>query len=287
MGDASRVVAVIPTYAPAHQVIALAQSLATQVHHIVISDDASPCTSDPVFRALRGIGNVTLIRHHMNRGIARGLNDGLAAAHEEGVEWLLTVDQDSVVGPDYVRHLVNEADQRLSAGEPLGAIGAERIRDASGEIGYPLRETAFGPITEEVIQTGTLWRVVELSHIGGFDEQLGIDAVDAAACLALRQRGFTVGIASGTHIEHRIGSARTLDIFGRHVMITGHSPQRRTSMLRNRLRLFPAEFRASPRHAVRTLRRVVVNQTVGLAIEGERLAKVRASLRGLRRHGER
>jgi len=117
--------------------------------------------------------------------------------------------------------------------------------------------------------------------IGGFDEGLGIDAVDAAACLALRQRGFVIGVVPGIRVEHRIGAGRTVRIAGRSVMVTGHSPQRRTSMVRNRLRLFPAEFRQSPRHALRTLRRVAVNQSLGLLIEGDRWNKVKASIRGI------
>ena len=146
---------------------------------------------------------------------------------------------------------------------------------------YPLRESSFGLITEELIQTGTLWNVSGMWAIGGFDERLGIDAVDAAACLALRKHGFTIAVAPGVRIEHGIGAARTVRVAGRSVMVTGHSPERRTSMVRNRLRLFPAEFRQSPRHALRTLRRVAVNHTLGLLIEGDRWRKVKASMRGI------
>jgi hypothetical protein len=64
-------------------------------------------------------------------------------------------------------------------------------------------------------------------------------------------------------------------------MVTGHSPERRASMLRSRLRLFPVEFNESPRHALRTIRRVAVNQTLGLFIEGQRWEKMKGTARGL------
>ncbi|HEY7821660.1 MAG TPA: hypothetical protein VIG24_02445, partial [Acidimicrobiia bacterium] len=167
------------------------------------------------------------------------------------------------------------------SGQPLGAIGAQHVVDASGALAYPLRDGAGGPITEEIIQTGSMWNVPALTRIGGFDESLGIDAVDAAACLALRQRGYLVAVAPEVRIEHTIGTSQMMRIAGRSIMVTGHSPARRTSMLRNRLRLFPAEFRQSPRHALRTVRRVAVNQSLGLAVESGRWEKLKGSIRGL------
>lgn len=160
-------------------------------------------------------------------------------------------------------NLVTDAQRRISAGEKLGAIGARVIADASGDMNYPESGVDGFLTTEELIQTGTLWRVNALEDFGGFDEVLGIDAVDAAACLALRERGWVVGLHDSLRLGHRIGNARTITIMGRKVMITGHAAERRATMLRNRLRLFPAEFRQSPRHALRTIRRVAVNQGVG------------------------
>lgn len=281
MPDAPPVVAVVPTFRPPESTRELLVDLAGQVDRVVVSDDASPVTSDELLREWESLAKVEVLRHDQNRGIARGLNDGLRVAVDLGSEWLLTVDQDSRLPDHYVDVLLALAQERASAGEKLGAIGAEVVVEVSGEMAYPLRTSPFGPTTDEVIQTGTLWNVAEMWAIGGFDERLGIDAVDAAACLALRQRGFTIAVAPGVRIEHSIGAGRTVRVAGRSVLVTGHSPQRRTSMVRNRLRLFPAEFRQSPRHALRTLRRVAVNHALGLLIEGDRWSKAKASMRGI------
>lgn len=276
-----RIMGVIPTYRPPHSVAELSNVLSRQVDHVVVSDDGSPCTADPVLRDLSQLRDVSVIRHTANAGIARGLNEGLRAAQEAGMQWLLTVDQDSWLPDDYVLTLFCDAQNRMKHGQLVGAIGAEVIADASGSLTYPLSETPYGLITEELIQTGTLWSVPALIDSGGFDESLGIDAVDAAACLRLRQRGFSLAISKGAFVEHTIGSARVLKVLGRQVMITGHSPERRSSMLRNRLRLFPAEFKQSPKHAIRTLRRVTLNQVLGLMTEGDRWEKAKGSIRGL------
>lgn len=279
------VVAVVPTFRPPHSTFDLVYSLAEQTSHVVISDDASPCSSDAVLRDMTSLTPVTVIRHTHNRGIARGLNDGLRVAREMDAEWLLTLDQDSQLPSHYVTALLQEAVHRTGAGEDLGAIGAEVVAETSGDMQYPLRQSTYGLVTEELIQSGTLWNVDRLSQIGGFDERLRIDAVDASACLKLRQLGMHIAVAPGLRIEHRIGSARTVHVAGRSIMVTSHSAERRASMVRNRLRLFPAEFRQSPRHALRTLRRVAVNQSLGLLLEGERWSKLKGSARGLRPSG--
>lgn len=134
----------------------------------------------------------------------------------------------------------------------IGVIALATVRDANGEIRYPTRYHGQVLVTEEVIQSGALWNVSALESIGGFDESLGIDAVDAAACLRLKEQGYLV------------------------------APARRASMVRNRLRLAPAEFKQSPTHAFRTLRRVGVNATLGALSGQDRWAKVKGSLSGLR-----
>lgn len=275
------IVAVVPTYRPTAALLDLLAVLRTQVPTVLVSDDASPCSSDRLLRAAHEDFSASVIRHDRNAGIARGLNEGLAAAQAQGAAWLISFDQDTIVGPDYIPALILEARRRVAAGIRLGALGAEYINDGQATLNYPADGAAAHLNTEELIQTGTLWNVRAIQDVGGFDEELGIDAVDAAACLALRQCGYQIGVAPGLAIDHAIGNSISINIAGRSIMITRHSPERRTSMLRNRIRLFPAEFRQSPRHALRTVRRVVVNQGVGLILEQDRWANLKASARAL------
>ena len=287
MAVTTGVVAVVPTYQPPPDTIALVAKLSRQITTIIVSDDASPCTSDHVLADIGRIPHATVIRHATNKGIARGLNDGLHIAQESGARWLLTVDQDSNLAADYIADLVEEAELRTSSGEPLGAIGARTIADAAGNLTYPESGAPGRLTTEELIQTGTLWSVTALAEITGFDQSLGIDAVDAAACLAMRASGLTLGISDYLSVHHHIGSGRMVTLGNRTFMVTAHSPERRRSMLRNRLRLFPAEFRESPTHAIRTLRRVAMNQGAGLILESNRIPKLMGSLRGLLLHRDR
>lgn len=282
-------VAVIPTYRPDRdELLALVAALRHEDVPTLVADDASPCTSDPVLASLAH-SHVPTVRHSRNAGIARSLNDGLRYASQSGSRWLLTVDQDSTVPDGYIAALLlaaSLAEAALGVGT-VGAVAAGTIDDDSGALGYPVTWRDGIATTEEVIQTGTLWSVDALVALGGFDERLGIDAVDAAACLALRSAGLHVTVAPEVSIGHRIGAGRQVRLLGRDVMVSGHPAERRTTIMRNRLSLFPAEFVQSPVHALRTLRRVTVQTALAVTVEDDRWAKAKASIRGMLPHRDR
>ena len=276
-----RVVAVIPTYRPPERLARLVRDVRAQVDDVVVYDDASPPADLSVLDVIDALG-FTVERGEVNVGIARGLNAGLASAARTGADWLLTIDQDSQVSDGLVANLVQAAAAAEQMGLHVGAVGVEVIADASGELRFPVVVERGIVTTAELIQTGTLWGVAALQAVGGFDESFGIDAVDAAACLRMRERGYRIVVAPGTSIAHELGAdARQVRILGRTVVATGHSPRRRETMVRNRLRLAPAEFRQSPMQAFRSLRRLLVNTALAVTIEDNRWEKAKASARGL------
>ena len=268
-----QLVVVVPTFNPPANpnLEKLVTTLALSGFPVLVSDDASVVTHDPALHQLRDIPGVRITRHLRNKGIARGLNEGLELARTVGATWLLTVDQDSLVTSDYIPTLLNFANtinNQLWTDNPIGAVAPASISDASGEITYPtkvLQASRANSLltTEEVMQSGALWNVQALDRVGGFDSDLAIDAVDAAACLRLREVGFVIAVTAEVTISHNLGAARQVRLFGRTVTVTGHSRSRRASIIKNRLKLAPAEFRQSPKHALRTLRRVAVNEVLG------------------------
>jgi rhamnosyltransferase len=276
----SRVVAVVPTHKPdPTQLHALLDRLTSWDIPVVVSDDASPQPT-----ALDALSpDVHLVRHAQHAGIARGLNDGLRFAQDASAEWLLTVDQDTSLEPGYLTALLDQLGRaHRSLSLPVGAVAAGWVQDASGPLHYPTTNLTGIPVTAEVIQTGTLWSVSGLGGIGGFDEDFGIDAVDAAACVRLRASGFAIVLAPQARLDHRIGQARKVTILGHPVMATGHSPSRRETMVRNRLLLASEEYHQSPLQALRSLRRLASGTLLALTIEEERWAKAKATARGIR-----
>jgi len=278
------VLLVIPTFRPTRSVIELVEKLKLTT---IVADDASPVTADSILRELTALPKTTVVRNFRNEGIARGLNQGVEYARINGYEWLLTLDQDSEVDADYARAILSaahESESLWSQRPTVGVIAPHQVIDASGVMNYPTRIVDAITVTEEVIQSGSLWRVSALAQIGGFDEKLGIDAVDAAACLHLREAGYLVALTDTVELHHNLGDSRQVNLLGKTIMVTNHSPARRATMVRNRLRLAPAEFKQSPVHAARSLRRVTVNSVLGGLTGTDRWAKTKGALSGLIPH---
>ena len=275
------VAAVIATYRPSSSLIDQARVVRAMVNRLVIVDDASPCTSDRTLRDVVAHGNVEVWRFPDNKGIARSLNIGLAKANDIQASWLLTLDQDSVLARHYVETLISDATRAAHAGIRVGAIGPRVIHDRAGVISYPEVLSHGWPSTAEIFQSGALWSVRALNEIGGFDESFAMDAVDAAACVALRESDYSILLSPDCTFQHSWGDGRRLKVFGRSVAVTEHSPARRATIVRNRLRLAPRELRQSPLQAFRSLRRVAVGTVLAVTVEQNRKEKLKSTLRAL------
>jgi len=200
-----------------------------------------------------------VLRMSDRSGIARSLNLGLEFANEVRASWLLTVDQDTTISDHHIEDALGFLNSAMGRRLRIGALGAARIQVDEHEIDLindPRKEFLDVP---ELIQSGSLWNVQAMTSLGGFSDVLGMDGIDAEACLRMRESGYLVMALHDLEIIHEIGDTRVRRILGRDVHITHHSRTRLNGMVANRLRLFPRELRQSPAHAFRTMRRVVTN----------------------------
>ena len=250
-------VAVVPTYKVTSISLPLIEGLTRECPTLIV-DDCSPCTSDSVLMTASNLG-AKVLRMPDRSGIARSLNLGLEFAHEVGASWLLTVDQDTTISKHYIGDALGFLNSDMGQHLRIGALGAARIHVDRHEIDLindPCEEARDIP---ELIQSGSLWDVQAMTSLGGFSDVLGMDGIDAEACLRMRESGYRVLALHELQIIHEVGNTRVRRILGRDVHVTHHSRTRLNAMVANRLRIFPRELRQSPAHAFRTVRRVTIN----------------------------
>jgi rhamnosyltransferase len=95
-----RVIAVVPTYRPDRDVLANVRQVARQVDDVVMVDDGSGADCSELLDAVEAEG-AHVIRLGENAGIASALNAGARAALARGADFVLTVDQDTVLPDGY------------------------------------------------------------------------------------------------------------------------------------------------------------------------------------------
>ena len=241
--------AVIVTYHPAPAVLErLLFALMPQTSLIVVVDNGSGATLQPVQEVARQQPRITLIENPTNTGIAAAQNCGIARARAGGCSHVILFDQDSLPPPGLVSGLLDAArsvggevvvgpciiDERLGVRMPFvrfGMLGVKRQRCAEGS-------AAVVP-ADFLIASGVLIPLSVFDKVGPMDEALFIDNVDLEWCFRARGRGVRLFGACGVQLVHTLGE-RAFCV-GRRV-IHYHAPVRQYYMMRNRILLYRRDY---------------------------------------------
>jgi dolichol-phosphate mannosyltransferase len=105
MLDQTRVAVVVPCYRADRHIAEVVRTLPAFVDDIVVVDDGSPT---PIAEALAAVVDprLVLIRHDVNRGLARAMATGYTAALERGAHVAVKMDGDGQMDPAHLPRLL-------------------------------------------------------------------------------------------------------------------------------------------------------------------------------------
>ena len=176
-----------------------------QVDLLVFVDNASG-NVDEVENSFLG-DRYVWIKNEENLGISGALNQLIEYADNNGYEWILTLDQDSICGENFVEKLLAVAveDSKTAMVGPLiidRGIADRGTFDAGLSSENPL------PDSEDVkliITSGALTNVEAVLDVGGFNNWLFIDEVDREICLRLLRKGYRLVRVNTIELNHEYG----------------------------------------------------------------------------------
>ncbi|PJZ16663.1 hypothetical protein BHU41_09325 [Lactobacillus crispatus] len=155
-----------------------------QVDKIILYDNGSK-NIEEVKNLLRKLKvDYILLTSIYNIGIAQALNNIARVAINKRYNWLLTLDQDSVVFPNLVKNYLLNLDV-----SNMGQICC-RLIDRNIKQNVQFSNDCSIKKVKYCITSGTLVNLKALKKVGGFDKNLFIDWVDNELCCALRKKGF-------------------------------------------------------------------------------------------------
>jgi rhamnosyltransferase len=214
------VLAVVVSYNGLDKLTRGVDALRPQVGRILVVDNGSEAETLTILDSLELDPRVEVIRLPENTGVAHALNVGVRLAKARGYEWLLTMDQDTVVDGTMVSafEAVLNQNPEFECLAPTLQRTSERALDAR-----PIRYA---------ITSGNLLKVRLFDEVGPYDEAFFIDCVDFDFCLRLRRAGHVLFRVPGAFMQHDVG----LPMPPRHPLrkfYTFHPPVRRYYMVRN------------------------------------------------------
>jgi rhamnosyltransferase len=217
------VLAIVVTYFPKSKVLRpLLKSLSLQVTELLVVDN-SPREDSSAWQAIlpltADMTNIRLVRFGENRGIAAGLNVGIDCALEEGFDFALLSDQDSLPDPDMVRVLVNVAMERQSVGKHVASVCPQyfdQTTNATAPFQVQPPERIFysrvdsdqaRPWLEIVtsITSGSLLTRDAMQKVGRMREDFFIDHVDTEWSHRARSMGYANYGTAQTRLTHELG----------------------------------------------------------------------------------
>jgi N-acetylglucosaminyl-diphospho-decaprenol L-rhamnosyltransferase len=209
---------------------------------LVVIDNAS--TDGSLDRIVRAVKPDRVIRNPVNLGYAAAVNQGIAATT---AEFVLPLNSDAAIAPDYVRHAHEIFDQ-----SPRVAVVGGRVLTTTGDVERgPLRVTFTMRVRDldldggrdcfrvdgscAMLRRSALEEVVATSGVGPFDPRFFIYGETIDLAFKLRALGWTTRYqplmraehvrshSSAVRIADKRGLMRQLVLASRHINVARHS----------------------------------------------------------------
>jgi rhamnosyltransferase len=277
----SEVCAVLVTFHPDEGLPARIERVLLEAAALVVVDNGSDEPELGTLRRLSADPRIALVLNFANLGVARALNLGIAKAGSMGYDWVLLLDQDTVVDPGMLNAMIGIR-AAYPAADRLAVIGAG-FRDVNkdGEETRTAGTAAAWEEVESVITSGSLIALATHAAVGPFREEFFIDLVDTDYCFRARALGYCIIETRQALMSHAIGAATLHRTFGVDKWTSNHSPDRRYYIARNDTVMlrdygqYPAGLWAAKSFGrrIRTCKRV-------LLYEQMKTAKIRSILEG-------
>lgn len=169
---------------------------------------------------------IEYIFNNGNLGIAKALNIGVEKAINDGYNWLLTLDQDSVLNKgifeEVFKVIENEDTSDAAIITPWHKTKLD-VEKPTQKIDYPL----------DVMTSGNFVNLDVVKKIGNFKDELFIDGIDIEFCLRIKKYNYKIIRLNYIEMEHNLGDIEYHKLFGKNWMCTNHNYIRNYYMARN------------------------------------------------------
>ncbi len=184
-------------------------------YRIVVVDNGS--TDDSVKELKSAFPQLNLIETKENLGFSGGNNLGIKFAFENRAEYVLLLNNDTVVSPDFLSQLVQQLDLDSTYGIVGPVIYHEQERQkiwwAGGSLDFWLNfhavtTTPQSDVTDLNFQTGCccLIRKEVVNKVGLLDEKYFLYYEDADYGARVRGIGYKIGLVRDSKIWHKVSS---------------------------------------------------------------------------------
>lgn len=215
---------------------------------------------------------IVLSHNEENIGIAAALNGLCTYAEENGYDWILTLDQDSVAPAGLVVGY-----SPYCQDERIGLLCPCILDRNYGAMSYDRGTTQETDDIDACITSASMLRISAWKAIGGFWDELFIDMVDFDLCWSLQKYGYRVVRVNSQTLYHEIGHSRKVKFLGKDNVVFNHSPFRCYYITRNTIAVGKKHGRSKKCWRMVLKRALLIN-----CFESDKLKKDKMIIKGIR-----
>ena len=279
-----KVAAVVVVYNDYRYLDGLVSALYNQVDEIFIVDNSDSVASVPA--AIVERKSVNYYRFGVNRGLGVALNKGIELSLKEQTDWILLLDQDSIVSSGMIGCMLDVCHETKSS-EDIGLICPNVYLSEKNSHQYPLqfgtllpkKITRTSDCVDFCITSGSLIRASILDEVGRMDEYFFIDYIDYDFCLKIRRRGYKILFVDKAIMRHRLGEGRKSRV---RLSYTSHVPLRIYYQTRNRLIVVSRYGKNCPSLVFMQITLLLLKFIKILVVEDRKIERLKFYFAGLR-----
>ena len=212
-------------YNPNESVLTNLNSYSNCVDVSVVVDNSD--TKNEISQSLKNDPNFIYIDMDGNKGIAAALNKGIEYLNSKNIDFVLTMDQDSLFPTKYYPNILKLVNKYKT---DYSVIGLNFNQDNGG-----LDEIIEVPYW---ITSGNFVNISDFMSVGGFMNELFIDYVDFELGYKFKKNGFKICYLKDFSLKHTIGNPIEIHLFGKTYYAMNHSPIRYYYRYRNAYYLY-------------------------------------------------
>lgn len=278
MGKDERSSAIVVTFHPRPEYLQNLAKIRTQVDVLVVVDNGSSSEQLPQIREACTASDITLIENGDNLGIAVALNVGVREAQRQECQWVVLLDQDSVLTDGFIAAMIADFKEYSKERKILQII--PRYVDPENGVERTVSSFEDGGVFL-TITSGSLFSMEAFEKCGLFQEDLFIYCVDDDYSLRIRKNGYYIGVSKHAILLHQSGHPTYRKLFGMTIATKNYRPEVRYYYARNKVWILRFYGRTFPRLIVPTLREFVTIPLKIALMEDASWKKIKLFMRGL------
>jgi rhamnosyltransferase len=243
--------AIVVTFHPQAEHVRHLAKVREQVDVLIVVDNGSNAEGLAALRSAGEEVGFRLIENGDNLGIGAALNRGVREAQREGCQWVVLLDQDSVVSDRFILTMIEEFESYRSHRKILQIV--PRYVDPETGTERPVSRYNDGGVFL-TITSGSLFPMEVFDKCGMFQEDLFIYCIDDDYSLRIRKSGYFIGMSKKAVLLHRSGHPTSRKLLGMKISTRNYRPEVHYYYARNKVRILRTYGQTFPRLILPTLR---------------------------------